>query len=127
MDKLILIEKTPFVFENTKTYYFAVFRRPNSNEYADLFVYKRVIKSFLGIKIPIFRKINEYSEIINISYSDKQFLVSMEKITYAIKKILTTSIAKTYIPSWDGYVGNISEEFKASMKRDGKLDELLKF
>ena len=51
----------------------------------------------------------------------------MEKITYAIKKILTTSIAKTYIPSWDGYVGNISEEFKASMKRDGKLDELLKF
>ena len=39
----IVIKMTPFIFEDGNTYYFQIEDRDSSNDYHDLYVYKKVV------------------------------------------------------------------------------------
>ena len=116
----IIIEMTPFIYEDGNSYYFEIYKRPSTHEYHDLFVYEKVSKKkfFGGIKY-IYNQLNSSPELV-----DNQ--LKSEEIKSKIIRILTGTKANFQIKGWDGFVGNISEETKRSFGRESKLNDLLK-
>jgi len=118
--KKIIIEMTPFIFEDGNTYYFQIHKRDSSNDYHDLYVYeKHTEKKFWG-------GVKESFVCLNI---DKPELIEVRldtyNIKYRIKKILIATKAKHQLKDWDGFVGEVPDDVKKSLKRDGKLKNIL--
>ena len=117
----IVIKMTPFIFEDGNTYYFQIENRDSSNDYHDLYVYKKVVvkRNFLWWKWENIRYdlINESSELVSIALNSAE-------IKSDIKKIIIAKSANHQIKGWDGFVGDVPDELKKSMLRDSKLNDL---
>lgn len=119
----IIIEMTPFIYEDGKTYYFQIIRRSSTNDYHDLYVYEKIIeekKNFWGkLKVKeYYKQINKSPELINTNLDTRE-------IKSDIKKILIAKKAKHQLSGWDGFVGDITEDVKKSLRRDSKLKDIL--
>lgn len=119
----IIIEMTPFIYEDGKTYYFQITRRSSTNDYHDLYVYEKIIeekKNFWGkLKVKeYYKQINKSPELINTNLDTRE-------IKSDIKKILIAKKAKHQLSGWDGFVGDIPEDVKKSLRRDSKLKDIL--
>lgn len=112
---------TPFIFEDGKTYYFEIHEQDDSNDYHDLYVYKKVVtkRKFLWWKWENIRYdlINESPEWISTKLNSSE-------IKADIKKIIIAKSANHQIKGWDGFVGDVSDELKKSILRDSKLNDL---
>ena len=117
MEKVI-VEMTPFIFEDGNTYYFQIFNRPSTNDYQDLYVYEKVTyKTWYGVTKDKFVQLNERPELVD-------YRLRTNEIKEGIKKILTGTKAEYLIKDWDGFVGNIPDEVKKALVRDNKLKDL---
>ena len=115
----VVIEMTPFIFEDGQTYYFKIYRRPSSNEYHDIYVYRKVVnkRKFLWWKWEnvIYDQINKEKLV----FAD----LETDDIKRTIKQIMPSTI--TVLKDWDGFVGNVPDDIKKALQRDSKLDDLL--
>ena len=121
MEKVI-IEMTPFIFEDGNTYYFQIFYRPSSLDYQDLYVYEKkvtTIKSFWGKETTKedFIQLNERPELVGVRLDTRD-------VKSTIKKVLIAKKAVHKIKDWDGFVGDIPDNIKKSLSRDIKLKDL---
>ncbi len=121
--KNVVVELTPFLYEDGNTYYFKIVKREYSNNFHDLYVYEKIItktKTFFGKE-----KITE--DLIKLN--DSPEIVSINLDTYdiknSIKKVLVSTRVQEVLKNWDGLVGNIPDDVKISLKRDGKLKSIL--
>lgn len=117
MDKNIIIEMTPFIFEDGKTYYFQI-HKWSSNDYHALCVYQKKVRKIFFWEFASYKQIGKL-ELIKTS-------LDVYEIKSDIKKILTSLRAHDQIKDWDGVVGDIPDEVKKSLKRDSKLNDLFK-
>lgn len=118
MDQII-IQLTPFVFEDGNTYYFQILKRQSSNDYHDLYVYEKIQKkNFFGIKKESYKQINERPELVSVK-------LDTDEIKRDIRKILIATKASEQLKDWDGFVGNVPEDVKIALKRDSKLKDIL--
>jgi hypothetical protein len=86
----------------------------------ELFVYEKVRKKyFFGlIKYDIYNLLSE-SILINTVLDTKE-------IKKCITEVLIGKNAFYKMKEWDGFVGNIPEDFKKSFIRDSKIKNILK-
>jgi hypothetical protein len=130
-----VIEKTPFVFEDGKIYYFSITVRESSNAFHDLWVYeKRTIerKSIKSLRNFFWKKtVVETTDLVDefVLINDKCELVRVDLNTVEIKReiadILRSKKAFKKLKEWDGFVGDIPDDLKASIKREAKLNSIL--
>lgn len=118
----VVIEMTPFIFEDGNTYYFQILKRSHSNDYHDIYVYEKIReeKSFFGIK-----RVNEYFKQINKSPELVSVDLNTDKIKRDIKKILIATKAFHQLKNWDGFVGDIPSDVKVALKRENSLKNIL--
>jgi hypothetical protein len=119
----VIIEMTPFIFEDGNTYYFQILKRESSNDYHDIFVYEKIRQEKKNIfgKVKIkesYKKINDEPELVSIS-------LDTQKIKEDIKKILIANKAKHQLKNWDGFVGDIPNDVKTALRRDSSLKNIL--
>lgn len=117
----IVIKMTPFIFEDGKTYYFEIHEQDDSNDYHDLYVYKKAVvkRKFLWWKWENIRY-----DLINESPEWVSTKLNSSEIKSDIKKIIIAKSANHQIKDWDGFVGDVSDELKKSILRDSKLNDL---
>lgn len=123
MKEKIIIEMTPFIFEDGNTYYFKIVKREYSNDYHDLYVFEKIVtktKNFWGKE-----KVNESYERLNESPELISIKLDTNYIKTHIQKVLTATKADYKLKNWDGFVGNIPDEIKISIKRDARLKDIL--
>lgn len=114
----VIIEMTPFIFEDRNTYYFKIFKRPSTNDYHDLFVYEKVnYKTWYGTTKSKYVQLNNSAELVGVK------LDSID-VKNRIKKVLIGTKASHKIANWDGFVGNIPDDIKKSLSRNNRLDDL---
>lgn len=134
-----IIEMTPLIFEDGDTYYFKIVKRDTtimlmpllrldlSNDYHNLFVYKKVLVDekygFLKLntrKVDFMQVINEDPELVSTK-------MDINDIKSSIKKVIISNKAASAstIRGWDGFVGNVSDESKKALLRDSKLKDIL--
>lgn len=123
MKQDVIIEMTPFIFEDGNTYYFEILRRESSNDYHDIYVYEKIIeerKNFWGkLKVKeYFNKINKNPELVSTS-------LDTNEVKKDLKKILIATKAKHQLRNWDGFVGNIPDDVKTALKRESSLKNIL--
>ena len=123
MKQDVIIEMTPFIFEDGNTYYFEILRRESSNDYHDIYVYEKIIeerKNFWGkLKVKeYFNKINKNPELVSTS-------LDTNEVKKDLKKILIATKAKHQLRNWDGFVGNIPDDTKVALKRESSLKNIL--
>lgn len=123
MNDEVIIEMTPFIFEDGKTYYFQIVKRDYSNDYHDIFVYEKIAteeKNFWGrIKIKEeFVLINKKPELVSVK-------LNTSEIKNEIKKILIANKANYQLKDWDGFVGDIPNDAKVALKREASLKNIL--
>lgn len=119
----VIIEMTPFLFEDGKIYYFQILKREYSNDYHEIFVYEKIEKvsrNFWGRveKKEEFKLVNESPELVSTN-------LDTDEIKKDIKKILVANKAKYQLKDWDGFVGNIPDDLKVAIKRDVLLGNIL--
>jgi hypothetical protein len=116
----IVIEMTPFIYENGKTYYFEICKRSGTNEYHNIYVYKKVVtkRNFLWWKWEKTRYdlMNQENKLVFAE-------LDTDDIKGTIKSIMPSNIKE--LKDWDGFVGNVPDDIKKALQRDSKLDELL--
>lgn len=124
----IIVEMTPFIFEDGETYYFDI-RKRYTNVYHDLFVYKKIEKvierrTWFGFGATE----KETKTEIKCLNPGNGSLVNIElraaEIKKEIKDIIVSNQAVTKIKDWDGFVGDIPENVKKSLSRENKLKDL---
>lgn len=124
----VIIEMTPFLFEDGNTY-FDIKKRSYGNTYHNLFVYKQVEvvkerKTWLGLG-PTEKKVEIKYQCIN---PDNAALVNIilnsREIKSEIKNVIIANQVVHKIKDWDGFVGDIPEDAKKSLSRDNKLKDL---
>lgn len=123
MEEEIIIEMTPFIFEDGKKYYFQILKREHSNDYHDIYVYEKVKKetrNFFGrVKVSEeFVRINKKPELVSIE-------LRTDEIKKDIKKILVANKADYRLKNWDGFVGDVPNDVKTALKRDNSLKDIL--
>lgn len=120
MSERIIIDKTPFIFEDGKTYYFEIKSRISSNDYHNLSCFEKIkkIRKFLFIKIENF----EYRQIGNDSLININ--LNKEDVERELKKIINANTINA-IKGWDGFVGNIPDNIRKSSSRNSKLKDIL--
>jgi hypothetical protein len=120
---MIIIEMTPFIFEDGKTYYFNITKRDYTNDYHDIWVYEKVEKEIKGwfktTKKTEYIKLSEKPELISVKLDTKE-------IKRSIKTIIISTRASYQLKDWDGLVGDIPDDIKTAFKRDSRLDDLFK-
>ena len=127
-ENTIIIEMTPFLFEDGKTYYFDIKKR-YTNTYHNLFIYKKVEtvierKTWFGLG-PTERRVN--NEIVCINENSPALVninLDSREIKREIKNVITANQAFVKIKDWDGFVGDIPEDTKTALARDVKLTDL---
>jgi hypothetical protein len=124
----IIVEMTPFLFEDGKTYYFDI-RKRYTNSWHDLFVYKKVDKvtertTWFGLG-PTEKKVTTEYKCLN---PDNGALVNInlkvDEIKREIKNVIVVNQAVTKIKDWDGFVGDIPADARKSLAREAKLNDL---
>ena len=124
----IIVEMTPFLFEDGKTYYFDI-RKRYTNSWHDLFVYKKVDKvtertTWFGLG-PTEKKVTTEYKCLN---PDNGSLVNInlkvDEIKREIKNVIVVNQAVTKIKDWDGFVGDIPADARKSLAREAKLNDL---
>jgi hypothetical protein len=123
MSQKIIIELTPFIFEDGKTYYFKILKRESSTDYHDLFVYERietVRTNIFGKKRTdiYYNQINSSPELVSTS-------LNTNEVKRYIKQVIISTKAHHQLSGWDGFVGDIPEDVKMAVKRDNTLNRLL--
>lgn len=123
----IIVEMTPFVFEDGNIYYFKIVK--GTSNYHDLYVYKKVPSKFYkffnkNTTKGVYKKLNRSSKLVSTG-------LNIREIKEEIKQVLKLEIRKNRalkfnIDGWDGFVGDVPEEFKKSLKREAKLNDILK-
>ena len=124
----IIVEMTPFLFEDGKTYYFDI-KKGYSNSYHYLFVYKKVDKvtertTWFGFG-PTETKVK--SEFVCINKGNGALVninLKADEVKHEIKKTILANQAVTKIKDWDGFVGDIPDHVKKSLSRENKLKDL---
>ena len=124
----IIVEMTPFLFEDGKTYYFDI-KKGWSNSYHYLFVYNKVEKvtertTWFGLG-PTERKVT--SDFVCINKGNGALVniaLKSDEIKREIKNLIVANQAVTKIKDWDGFVGDIPANAKAAMLREAKLNDL---
>ena len=105
----VVIEMTPFIYEDGKTYYFKIYKRESSNEFHNLYVYKKVVvdRKFLWWEWKNIRYdlLNDRAELISTK-------LDTSEIKRDIQKILNSKVAVHQLRNWDGFVGNIPDDIK---------------
>jgi hypothetical protein len=119
----VIIEMTPFLFEDGNTYYFQILKRGYSNDYHDIFVYEKIReeeRNFWGrVKVKeYFKQINKSPELVSVK-------LDTSEIKRDIKKILISTKATHQLKNWDGFVGEIPEDAKIALKREASLKNIL--
>lgn len=119
----VIIEMTPFLFEDGNTYYFQILKRGYSNDYHDIFVYEKIReeeRNFWGrVKVKeYFKQINKSPELVSVN-------LDTSEIKKDIKKILIATKATHQLKNWDGFVGNIPDDAKVALKREASLKNIL--
>ena len=123
MSREVIVEMTPFIFEDGNIYYFSVFKR--SNNYHDLYVYKKVLKEhffskMLGIKPKeVYEVVNERACLVDID-------LNLNSVKREIRNAIVANQAVSKIKDWDGFVGDVPEELKVAIKREANLKSILK-
>ena len=124
-DGKIIVEKTHFLYEDGRIYYFDVKSR-NSNDFHNLFVYTKEVENILpgffgrlfnfDLKSQtIFKCINENNpELINVE-------LDLKHVKGKIKTVLKANVKIQEIEGWDGIVGDMT----VAMKRELQLNNLL--
>lgn len=126
----IIVEMTPFIFEDGNVYYFNIQKRSFSGEYHNLYVYEKIIteikrETWFGLgKTEIstkeeYKVINESPELVNTT-------IKVDEIKRTIKNIIKSSKVVSKIEGWDGFVGDIPNDVKTATIREHKLNNLLK-
>jgi hypothetical protein len=114
----IIIEMTPFLFEDGNTYYFQVKSR-DSNNYHRLDVYEKIVgKTFWGKEKISYQQIGEH-ELVGTK-------LDTSDIKKQIYKILGANKVEYILKDWDGFVGCIPDDVKKALTRNSKLNDLLK-
>ncbi len=110
---------TPFVFEDGNTYYFKIYERDSSNDYHDLYVFEKVVRKrfLIGDKVT-YVQLNDSAELVSSN-------LSTYEIKRDIRKILIAKKATHQLKDWDGFVGEVPDDVKVALKRDGKLKDIL--
>jgi hypothetical protein len=124
----IIVEMTPFLFEDGKTYYFDI-KKGWRNNYHYLFVYNKVEKvtertTWFGLG-PTERKVT--SELICINENNGALVninLKADEVKREIKRTIVANQAVTKIKDWDGFVGDIPLDAKKSLAREAKLNDL---
>jgi hypothetical protein len=124
----IIVEMTPFLFEDGKTYYFDI-KKGYSNSYHHLFVYNKVEKvaertTWFGLG-PTERKVT--SEFFCINKDNGAYVnidLKADEVKREIKRTIVANQAVTKIKDWDGFVGDIPADAKKSLAREAKLNDL---
>jgi len=119
----IIIEMTPFIYEDGKTYYFQILKRKYSNYYHDLYVYERILEEKKNFWSKL--KVKEHYKLINQKPELVTTKLNTTEIKSEIKKILIAKKAKHLLNGWDGFVGDIPEDVKKSLRRDSRLKDIL--
>lgn len=118
----IIIEMTPFTYEDGQIYYFNITKRGYSNDYHDLWVYKKVEvddSNWFRSKTRIeYQKLNTSSEIVSVK-------LDVNEIKRDIKKIIQSQKAHIQIKGWDGFVGDVPKDLQTQMDRDAKLNQII--
>ena len=119
----VIIETTPFIFEDGNTYYFQIVKREHSNDYHDIYVYEKIKEEkkyfWGGVKVnESFKQINKNPELISTN-------LDTNEIKRQLKKILIATKARHQLKNWDGFVGNIPDEVKTALKRENRLKDIL--
>lgn len=118
----IIIEMTPFTYEDGQIYYFNITKRGYSNDYHDLWVYKKVEvddSNWFRSKTRIeYQKLNTSSEIVSVK-------LDVDEIKRDIKKIIQSQKAHIQIKGWDGFVGDVPKDLQTQMTRDAKLNQII--
>ena len=119
----VIIEMTPFIFEDGNTYYFQIIKRAHSNNYHDIYVYEKIKEEkkyfWGGVKVnESFKQINKNPELISTN-------LDTNEIKRQLKKILIATKARHQLKNWDGFVGNIPDEVKTALKRENRLKDIL--
>lgn len=120
MSTKIIIEMTPFVYEDGDIYYFQIESR--SSTYHNLYVYKKVTKEYKKL----FRKFSK-EEYICLNPDDPKLIDSklkLDEVKKSIKDVLV-SYKTNSIKGWDGIVGDVPDEIRKSFIRDSKLKNIL--
>ena len=129
MDKnTIIVEMTPFLFEDGKTYYFDI-RKRYSNSWHDLFVYKKVDKvterkTWFGLGATETKVTTEYKCLNPDNGSLVNINLNADEVKKEIKNIILANQAVVRIKDWDGFVGDIPADAKAALAREVKLNDL---
>lgn len=123
----IIVEMTPFLFEDGETYYFEV-RKGYSNSYHYLYVYKKeeVIserKTWWGLGATERTSTYEYKPV-NTEYTLVSTTLEAKILKKEIKDAIIANKAVTKIKDWDGFVGDIPNDAKLAMLREAKLNNL---
>jgi len=119
----VIIEMTPFIFEDGNTYYFQILKRDSSNDYHNIYVYDKVREETKNIFGKI--KVKEYFSQINKNPELVRTSLDTNEIKRDIKKILIATKAKHQLKNWDGFVGDIPEDTKVALKRESSLKNIL--
>lgn len=123
---MVVIDKTEFIFEDGETYYFDIHKGKYSDNYYNLYIYKKreikkITRSWFYKEITTFDF--KYEMII-----DEPILVSKKLDTNQIKsniKHKLNSMKSHNLKGWDGFIGDIPDEKKKMLSRNSKLDGLL--
>lgn len=124
----IIVEMTPFLFEDGKTYYFDI-RKGYSNSYHHLFVYNKVEKvtertTWFGLGATE-RKVT--SELVCINENNGGLVninLKADEVKREIKNVIVANQAVNKIKDWDGFVGDIPTDAKKALVREAKLNDL---
>jgi hypothetical protein len=124
----IIVEMTPFLFEDGKTYYFDI-RKRYTNSYHDLFVYKKVDKvnertTWFGLGATETKVTTEYKCMNTGNGALVNINLKADEVKREIKNIILANQAITRIEDWDGFVGDIPADAKKSLAREAKLNDL---
>lgn len=124
----IIVEMTPFLFEDGKTYYFNI-KKGWSNSYYYVFVYNKVEKltertTWFGLGATE-RKVT--SELVCINENNGALVninLKADEVKREIKNVIVANQAINKIKDWDGFVGDIPADAKKALSREAKLNDL---
>lgn len=124
----IIVEMTPFLFEDGKTYYFDI-KKGWSNSYHYVFVYNKVEKvtertTWFGLGATE-RKVT--SKLVCINENSGALVninLEADEVKREIKNVIVANQAINKIKDWDGFVGDIPADAKKALSREAKLNDL---
>ena len=124
----IIVEMTPFLFEDGKTYYFDI-RKGYSNSYRHLFVYNKVEKvtertTWFGLGATERKVTSEFFCINKDNGAYVNIDLKADEVKREIKRTIVANQAVTTIKDWDGFVGDIPADAKKALSREAKLNDL---